>query len=1857
MNTVGKKPAVTQATKTSSPFFAKGGEAMLSNETSNGNPSFFSSSQNTFFKPGNAAIQTKLTIGKPNDKYEQEADHIADKVVQRLSIGNTSLKNNIEAGIQSKPVAPLATITPLVQTKPSVQHMPRKAYVQKKCAGCEQEEKVKKKEEKDKVPLKGNLQKKPIFESNAPLPDDVKKIQRKCAACLSEDKSPPKAYGTMLSVDRFKPVAEQANAAIKTTRAQGLLQPKCATCREEEIQKNEEGEGRHEKDMVQKKPIFESNKTLLDDKHAVQRKCAHCEADEKESKVQKKSSGESAAPGNIESGLQSSKGGGHTLPDATRLQMESSFGADFSKVRIHENSSAVQMSKDISAQAFTHGSDIYFNSGKYDTSSNSGKNLLAHELTHVVQQGAAFGKSIQRIPDNTSKCDKNAVPKLSIDDVTKNCPSLIGDITEGMPKTVNIKKLKVKSNAPQAVLDILGKNFTLPKPGLRADNPTKQITVWNNLVRADVNGSLETALALIDQNHSIAVKKDPKNIYTLKLKTGQGTAVITGSFSELQNGALISKWNTEGITMAFQVEHILDYQVAAGKADNKENLMLLSAAVNNNLGSVMKEFIRSDISGILKHYNEFIEPGKLVTSADEARENYNIVAKDTEKIPPTVPPDQEILASTLKEATKNPLRDKLVLLEKLDLKKDHFILKSNKKGGGIILPYVQNKFSIGSYELTTDGKLNDDGSGGTISKIMAMQILNGNHTEGKPEVEEYILTPTGEAQTFKAAGFGNKMANLKLHYLSLIEFEPPDLDEGLNITAKGFIKAPSPSFLKNTPIEVFLIGRDLSIQKTFAASELGSIGPIKIDEAALTLSLSTQSGFGASGLVDFSISKVGKGQITATGNNNGFELKGKFNFDTKTFDKATITVGYESAKDKEGGDAWEIGGILSISKGKIKGIDNAIITVAYKGKVLSFNGNANLNVPGVKSASIDATYIGGAFNLSLTTQFDFKSKYIQDPNITVTLSSGGDGDENTGLSLGISGSVNIVIPNFKTINASIKYDKGTFETAAAIDDIKVGKFITGNITLGATNALVNETTGKKDATGEGKELHLFGTGSIKIQLGEHINQMVNIKFTQQGKILISGELKVENQPLLNKENLLKFRQIIFEIGTPDIPIFSIGIGDIFLHIEGNGYAMADIGVPMISVLLKLQDTDIFDPKSAKIDTTITPEIKAEAGIDLGVKFIIGVRALVLNISANVGGTLKLHVVAGAKANLNLSWSANEGLQFIPSVASLDGAIVISGAITGGISVDLNLFLTKINLWKKDWELAKMDFGNLGQLSLKFPFQFDENGSFKTPDTKSLKLESPLSEKGGAEKFLSDKAGGGENKVVKKIEDFKKEIIDFFYRLPAIGPASPRYAIERGRYFFINEIQQLYPDGDWNWLKAEWASIELTEFYKFADKLRRSSNPNHLKNLETFTQNHTTVSRDDIDMLADELKAIQEKKTSKPKLQTKLLEGFGDEQTNLGIQNDEKKIQTKTKHAPPGSSPSSIENNLSSSVNSGSTLPKETKKEMDSFEEGNVENSNGLSIQKKAADELIAASLLALPTSPAAPQTTTPATPALLPPVAQKPMPATPASPTRFVVEDNASPAIGQMRKTEFLKKLKEEVCISVNLALAGTPCSSDKCPYIQAAFSRNEKSTPVQLEQLILRYAPATANAKNVEDVIRLMKLQVFDTAKHWAQSGGDLSEVKKIFGNASIGALIGGAMSGLSKLFFKADKGGAKASQSPQAVLDGLGKGSSMDAGTRSKMESSFGTSFSDVEVHADATAASLSKNMNARAFTVGNHIAFASGQHKPGTIMGDALMAHELAHVQQQRGAQIKGSGASYLQLENDADTVAQGVMEATL
>jgi hypothetical protein len=99
---------------------------------------------------------------------------------------------------------------------------------------------------------------------------------------------------------------------------------------------------------------------------------------------------------------------------------------------------------------------------------------------------------------------------------------------------------------------------------------------------------------------------------------------------------------------------------------------------------------------------------------------------------------------------------------------------------------------------------------------------------------------------------------------------------------------------------------------------------------------------------------------------------------------------------------------------------------------------------------------------------------------------------------------------------------------------------------------------------------------------------------------------------------------------------------------------------------------------------------------------------------------------------------------------------------------------------------------------------------------------------------------------------------------------------------------------------------------------------------------------------------------------------------------------------------------------------------------------------------------------------------------------------------------------------------------------------------------------------------------------------------------------------------------------------------------GRPLDGSTRRPMEAAFGHDFTGVRVHTDARAASSAAEIGARAYTVGDHVVFGPGQHRPETSDGRRLLAHELAHVVQQ--SNTSGGGAGESALEHEADAAAE-------
>ena len=251
---------------------------------------------------------------------------------------------------------------------------------------------------------------------------------------------------------------------------------------------------------------------------------------------------------------------------------------------------------------------------------------------------------------------------------------------------------------------------------------------------------------------------------------------------------------------------------------------------------------------------------------------------------------------------------------------------------------------------------------------------------------------------------------------------------------------------------------------------------------------------------------------------------------------------------------------------------------------------------------------------------------------------------------------------------------------------------------------------------------------------------------------------------------------------------------------------------------------------------------------------------------------------------------------------------------------------------------------------------------------------------------------------------------------------------------------------------------------------------------------------------------------------------------------------------------------------------------------------------------------------------------------------------------------GQMRRRAFLARLEAVVRTTAEAALAGSGRSARDCPYIERSLRYYRTQDSRHIERAVRRYAPAAVGARSTGQYLAAIQERVETAVARWARTGEITGVPRGVPAPLAASLVRDVSAAGATRPVLRSGADGATTAEAhPQALRARLGDGRPLDGSTRGRMESAFGTSFSAVRVHTDAGAAALSSNLRARAFALGEDVAFAGGRYAPGTPVGDALIAHELAHVLQQRGSDREDTTLDHhaaRKLEDDADRSAWSV-----
>ena len=176
---------------------------------------------------------------------------------------------------------------------------------------------------------------------------------------------------------------------------------------EEEVQRQEEEDvQRQEEEQIQRAALPEEQ-IQRQEEEPIQ--ASPAATDEK---LQRKGSGAPAVHADTQSSIHNKTTGGQPLSADVRSHMEPRFGADFSNVRIHSDAEASSLNNRLSARAFTYRNHIFFSRDQYQPGTSEGKTLLAHELTHTIQQGHA----VQRSPRVSTTTTPPPVQRLGVQD-------------------------------------------------------------------------------------------------------------------------------------------------------------------------------------------------------------------------------------------------------------------------------------------------------------------------------------------------------------------------------------------------------------------------------------------------------------------------------------------------------------------------------------------------------------------------------------------------------------------------------------------------------------------------------------------------------------------------------------------------------------------------------------------------------------------------------------------------------------------------------------------------------------------------------------------------------------------------------------------------------------------------------------------------------------------------------------------------------------------------------------------------------------------------------------------------------------------------------------------------------------------------------------------------------------------------------------------------------------------------------------------------------------------------------------------------------------------------------------------------
>jgi hypothetical protein len=1191
-------------------------------------------------------VQRKVEIGAPNDRYEREADAVADRVASGRS-------------------APTISRIPAGDLGGATRRQAEEEETQKLAVRRRAEEE----EEAQALAVRRQAE-----EEEEPVQE------RSIQLHAQEDEEAAQTFAVQRE-------GEEEGAPVQEVQRRGEAEEEPV----QELAVQRQGEKDQEEEPVQE---LAAQRQAEEEEEPVQEvRCQ--EEEEEEAQRAPAGGGGSAGAGRSPAAGQSmgqtaaraiaGKGPGKPLDSGTRRTLESGMGADLSGVRVHDEARDREASRNLNARAFTHGDDVWLGPGE----SERDVRLMAHEATHVVQQGHSVQRTVQRLVQRAGAL----------------APGVF-EATNGARIDTNDKILKIPTMRLPNVAN-KRRGLTTPFDLGAEEERTNQLGIWKSKIAPHTNELVNDMLN--DTNVVVHPDTGKKNWY---LEVGSGGRLLAGSKRRIQSEVKRPNWTEDGSKIDYDVDHVIELQLG-GPASDEKNFQLLDSETNRSSGSKIKgerdKVIDDAYTDVQKDNAEASIPS-LGTVKSSYRHQVQAIASEVLPVKgsATAYLFEDVkagdLMKPLRVMTKNEVEarpelqgnpSKLKIFLTSGAAKPIEIKWAVGKGQGTL----RRKNFAGIQGFDATGISYDVGAGGTLTGRIGARLPAIEPADVSVPLEELTAPYTLQANT---EAVEEQLRNLlQAPGASPIELLSVRLSESA-FEAEGVLKPTMALAKQGLTIDLKIQGDTVTLSKTFSTDELQIPGPVELTESSLTLSIGNR-GFEVGGALNFKIDKVGEGSVEGGFSQaDGPFLKGSFEVDKELVDKGTVTLDYR--KDTLTGE-----GELGIKTNKFKGVKSANGKLIINGADWSATGTVDLMIPAAEAATLTIGYDSNAgFEIAGSVEFGQGVPRLKSGRVDLKLAQGEAGG---GFKLSGRGRAEFDVPGLDAA-ADVTYDDGLF-TAEVTAGYEKG-IASGELTVGVTNQPVGEGGAPPAGAGGGEgddTLTPYGKGSVTLKFTPWLEATAGLELKPDGSLIVSGEVGLPDVVEVFPEK--KIEKELFSIGL-DIPIVGVAVAGqrigIFVTIGGSLTAKASVGP---GELREMRANVTYNPEN-EADTRVTGTarfvVPAEAGLRLGVNASLGAGIPIVSarVGLEIGGTLGIK--GEATAGADIEWGPSTGVSF-EAFVELSAEPVLKFDITGFALVEADLLLTTIELYRQDWELAAFEYGSGLRVGVRLPVKV-QNSEFK-----------------------------------------------------------------------------------------------------------------------------------------------------------------------------------------------------------------------------------------------------------------------------------------------------------------------------------------------------------------------------------------------------------------------------------------------------------------------------------------------------------------------------------------------------------------